>query len=362
MGQLKKIGVLRALQLGDLMCMVPAMRALRAAYPEARIVLFGLPGAKEFVTRFSRYFDGLLEFPGYPGLPEQPVDPVKVAEFLRQVQNEKFDLVLQLQGNGTIINPLMGLLGAKQVAGFFSEKDGYCPDPRTFLLYPEGEHESIKFLKLMDFLGVARQGEYLEFPVKDEEREKFGRLRKKFALTPGRFICLNPGARDPRRQWISRNFAVVGEAFAKRGFGVVLTGSPQDRPVCEAVAKQMIHPCIDLAGLTGLGELAALLESSALLITNDTGISHIAVALKVKSIVIFSAFSDPVRWAPLDQGVHISLSPKEAEDPDMVVKAASVLMEKSVAVPKLIKTERFTTPIDLSASDLNNQAARVGES
>ncbi|HEY9604288.1 MAG TPA: hypothetical protein V6C85_21920, partial [Allocoleopsis sp.] len=71
---LKRIAVLRALGgLGDLLCAVPALRSLRAAHPQAEIVLIGLGAIEPLVRRFDRYLDTLLEFPGYPGLPEQPL-------------------------------------------------------------------------------------------------------------------------------------------------------------------------------------------------------------------------------------------------------------------------------------------------
>src|SRR5882757_5527 len=95
---IKKIAIFRALQLGDMLCSIPAIRALRRAYPDAEITLLGLPWAAAFVQRFHRYFDRFIHFPGYPGLPEQEYDESVFRCFLEEMQEEEFDLLLQMQG------------------------------------------------------------------------------------------------------------------------------------------------------------------------------------------------------------------------------------------------------------------------
>ena len=114
------MGILRALQLGDLLCAVPCVRALRAALPDAEMVLIGLPWARSFVQRFDMYLDGFREFPGYPGLPEQAPRLERIGAFLDEIQAEEFDLVLQMQGSGRITNPLAVLLGRGSPPGFGS--------------------------------------------------------------------------------------------------------------------------------------------------------------------------------------------------------------------------------------------------
>src|SRR4051812_20778015 len=165
----RKIAVFRALKLGDLLCAVPALRALRSAYPEARISLIGLPWAREFVDRYRAYLDDFHEFPGYPGLPEQEPEPDRIPAFLTAMQEEHFDLAIQLHGSGGVSNPLVRLFGAKRTAGFY-ERGSDCLDPWTFLPYPEHGLELRKLLSLMEFLGIPARGEGLEFPIQPADR------------------------------------------------------------------------------------------------------------------------------------------------------------------------------------------------
>src|SRR5262249_36824447 len=143
----KCLVVFRALQLGDLLCGVPAFRALRKAFPDSEIVLVGLPWARDFVERYQAYIDGFREFPGYPGLPEQPPRIEVLPSFLAGLQAERFDLCLQLHGCGTLTNHVVSLFGARRLAGFFVP-GAYCPDPDRFLPYPTDGLEIRRLLRL----------------------------------------------------------------------------------------------------------------------------------------------------------------------------------------------------------------------
>jgi ADP-heptose:LPS heptosyltransferase len=295
---IQTIAIVRALPgLGDFLCAVPALRALRAAFPTARILLIGLAQSQSWVERYGHYLDGRLPFPGFPGIPEVPFSARQTVLALRDIQ--QFDLVLQLHGNGCWLNSFALLLGARFTAGCCLA--GQCPDPDWFLTYPEQASEVWRCLQLLRFLGIPLQGDDLEFPVKSGDWQEWQTLVAAYRLR--HYICLHPGASVGAKCWQPRHFATVADALAAQGWSVVLTGTAAEAELVKAVAAQMIYPAIDLAGQTSLGGLALLLKHSRLLICNDTGISHLAAALKVNSVVIFSD-SDPQRWAPLNRQRH----------------------------------------------------------
>ncbi len=291
-----RIAVLRALQLGDLLCTVPALRALDAAWPDARITLIGLPWARQFAARFRRYIDAYLEFPGFPGLRERDLDLQALPEFFQSSRNLHFDLVLQMQGSGEITNPLAVLLGAGRTAGFY-RPGRFCPDPRRYLEWRDDEHEVLRWLRLVERLGAPARGTQLEFPLTDADYQEWR------GLGLDHYAVLHPGSQLRSRRWPPERFAQVGDALAREGMQVVITGIAAEAGLVRRVREAMREPALDLAGRTTLGGLAALIARARLLVANDTGVSHIAAATRTPSVII-ACGSDPRRWAPLERQLH----------------------------------------------------------
>jgi ADP-heptose:LPS heptosyltransferase len=324
----RRIAVFRALQLGDLLCAVPALRALRGALPAAEIILIGLPWARAFAERFDGYLDGFREFPGFPGLPERSAQVAELPPFLAAMQRERFDLVIQMHGCGTIANPLMACLGARMLAGFCKPGE-FCPDAQRFLPYPERAPEVWRHLRLMAFLGVPARGEDLEFPVLPRDRQALAELAEAECLRPGSYVCVHPGARGAYRRWPPGRFAAVADALAGRGLRVILTGTREEAPLTAAVAAAMSAPAADLACRTDLGTLAALLEGARLLVCNDTGVSHLAAALRTPSVVVFHAISELDGWPPLDRQRHRVVCRLGGVTPEAVLAQADDLLART---------------------------------
>jgi ADP-heptose:LPS heptosyltransferase len=301
-----RIALLRALQLGDLLCAVPALRLLHGAFPTAHVSLVGLPWARDFAARLHDYLDDFIEFPGYPGLPERAVDLPAVPRFLSAMQARRLDLAIQLQGDGTITNGLVALFGARQMAGFRlpgSVSSAPLPDARL-AAYPSWLPEPHRHLYLVQWLTGLTGSDTLEFPVRDDENAEWAATASAAGLHPNGYACLHAGARDPRRRWAVEKFAQVAGWLSARGLRVVLTGDgAEERGLAERMARACPAPVTNVANRTSLGALAAAIRDARLLVCNDTGVSHLAAALRTPSVIVFRT-TDPARWAPVDRRRH----------------------------------------------------------
>ncbi|QDV36265.1 glycosyltransferase family 9 protein [Tautonia plasticadhaerens] len=318
------MAIFRALQLGDMLCAVPALRAFRAALPDAELVLIGLPWAKSFASRFRRYLDGFREFPGFPGLPERAPEVGRIPGFFSELQAERFDLAVQMHGSGLLTNPLVERIGAGRCAGFF-RLGGRCPDPETFMPWPEEGLEVRRLLRLPEYLGAPPRGEELEFPLDESDARSLREALGEEELGPMRYCCIHAGASVPGRCWPPGRFAAVAETLSRCGLKVVLTGTASEADRARAVARGLRGPFLDMTGRTGLGALGALLSGARLLICNDTGVSHVAAALRVPSVVL-STGDNPSRWAPADSRLHRVLCPAPDVHPGAVIAEAEDLL------------------------------------
>jgi ADP-heptose:LPS heptosyltransferase len=337
----RRIAILRALKLGDLLCTVPAFRALRAAHPFAEIRLIGLPWASELVRRYDAYLDALFVLPGFPGFPEQAFDARAFTRFLDEVQSWAPDLVLQIHGSGELSNPLALLLGGQATAGYYLPGQ-FCPDPARFVPYPADLPEVDRHLRLTEHLGIPPQGRQKELPVHDADRRALADAVHGFGLA-GPYAVVHPGASVPAHYWPPERFAAVADHLAGQGLRIVLTGGAHEAQVTASVQRLMRAPAIDLTGRTSLGTLAALLEGAALLVSNDTGVMHVGESVGTPLVAV-SFDPEAWRWAPRDDERFRLLPGGLAVSTSDVLEAASEQLCRRTAAPDTARSPAGQTP------------------
>ena len=182
--------------LGDLLCTVPAVRALRAARPDLHVGLATWPEMAGVVGRLAPWVDELVPFPGAPGIPERAPDGT-LPDWSARMAARGWDLALQVYGDNPAANAVTASVGARLTGGFAPTR-GPALDPALHLPYPHAEHEAVRHLQLLEHLGLPPgASRALELPVTDDDE----RAAHQLGLPPGGYAVLHPGATSASRRW-----------------------------------------------------------------------------------------------------------------------------------------------------------------
>jgi len=280
---------------GDAVMSLPAIRAVRARFPQAEIVVLARPWVADLYARETAVHR-VIPYTAAPGLHALGAKWC-VARTLRR---ERFDCAVLLQN-------AFEAAGIAWLAGI-PRRIGYDRDGRRGLLtdaipvpHP-GEiprHERFYYLEMLRRAGVID-----ELPESDAirlegadtaRREGVRRLEERHIGGP--VTGVSPGAAyGTAKQWLPERFAEAAIALARtQGGSVALFGSAGERGLCEAVAKAVrqagITAC-NLAGETTLGEFIELAAACRVFLTNDSGAMHVAAALGVSTVAVFGATDD----------------------------------------------------------------------
>ena len=309
----RRVGILRALQLGDLLCAVPALRALRAALPDAEMVLIGLPWREASFNALTCIWMAFENSPAIRAFPSKRRGSSGSEPFSMRSRPRSSTWFYRCK-EAVGLPTRLRFCSARITAGF-REPGGYCPDPERFLLYTDHGLEIDRLLSLVEFLGIPARGTHLEFPLRPEDYRALENIPEARRLQPGRYVCVHVGASTPARRWPLWNFVEVAGWLADRGLAIALSGTAAEAGLTASVAAQLPNGAVNLAGRTDLGCLAALLSGAALLICNDTGVSHLADALRVPSVVI-STGKNPQALGPQRSGAVSGPLPGNGRAPE----------------------------------------------
>ena len=254
--------VLRALGVGDLAAGVPALRALRTAFPDRTLAL----AAPAWLTPLIELIGGVDRIVPTEGLAPLPALPAP-------------ELAVNLHGSGPESHRLLQAVSPAGMWAFASPAAGHLDGP----IWAEEEHEVRRWCRLLSHYDVPADPGDLSLAVPPAG------VRRQVSI-------VHPGAKSPARRW--PHFAAVARALSERGHDVVVTGSAGERGIAQDVARAAgLPPEAVLAGDTGLGDLAALVAHARLLVSGDTGIAHLATAYGTASVVLFGPVP-PRRWGP----------------------------------------------------------------
>src|ERR671917_940982 len=281
----RKIAVLRAGGIGDFIFTLPALHALRAAYPEARITLLGEAWHEELLSGRPGPIGRALAVPRSTGVngPDTGVDEdeEELERFFARMREERFDLALQMHGGGGYSNPFVRKLGARVTAGTKTPEAVALDRNVPYVYY---QSEILRYLEVASLVGARTEDLEPRLPVTDEDLAEAGDAVHE---AEGTLVALHPGAGDPRRRWPPEKFAAVGDALAGAGVHVAVVGIEEDRPLIFGIVDAMSHEVHNLCGRLSLRGLAGILSRCAVVVSNDSGPLHLATAVGAATVGIF---------------------------------------------------------------------------
>ena len=275
---------------GDVVMATPTFRAVRESDPDAHVALLCKPYVRP-ILHGAPWFNEIITYPGRG-----------VCELWRlaaRLRAERFDLA--------IILPNSFRAALEVFLGRVRRRIGYARRRRALLLtHPVAPPRDSKgrfvprnmvdyYLTLCQHLGYKGLSRREELFITPECQARADAFLEKHEIGPDtQMIGLNPGgAFGSSKIWPAGRFAAVADTLAERhACRIILFGSPSERPILEAVAAAMEHePILAEPGELDLDTLKPLVKRCALLVTNDTGARHFAVAFDVPVVCIMGSTS-----------------------------------------------------------------------
>ncbi len=201
---------------------------------------------------------------------------------------------------------LMRFAGTEERVGYENESRGFL---LTKPLKKEGggrkKHLAKEYLELAAACGYGGKA---QSPFKELRRwrMKNSRSTDRLSRLGAMGVVLAPGAAyGPAKRWPLRNFIELGQRLARqRRARLIVTGSREEAPLAQRVAKEIGSRAVSVAGETGLEDLMRVLAHSRLVVCNDSGTMHLAAALGCRVLAIFGS-SDPKWTAPLGKKAKV---------------------------------------------------------
>ncbi|MGF1645729.1 MAG: glycosyltransferase family 9 protein [Kineosporiaceae bacterium] len=261
---------------------MPALRALRRALGGHRLVLAGTPA----LLGAAQAWDLVDE--AVPTVPWEPPAGADVPDLAVNLQGEGPRHVEELAALGP---RLLVTFGAPELAG-----PGRVVLPWVAPDLPyAGEHQADRWLRLVRAgVGADRQpGDSVIVPPETVPEPG----------VPRGSVVLHPGATSGARRWPGRQFSEVAAVLGDRGIDVVVTAGPGEERLAEAVVFGAVSRRVRAWAPESVVELSAGLARASAVVVGDTGVGHLAAALRVPAVHLYGP-SDPAEWGPFDDRAH----------------------------------------------------------
>jgi heptosyltransferase-2 len=293
----RRILVARTDRIGDVLLSTPVLKALREHYPMSYIAMMVAPATKDIVEG-NPYIDKVIVFDK-----DKSRGLFSTINFAKRLKKDGFDIAVILHPT-VRVHLLAFLAGIKERIGY-DRKGPYFLTRTIAHRKQEGtKHESEYNFDLLEPLGIYNVQRELYMPIRSSSQRVVEELLEQAGITPQEtLVAINPASSCISRRWPLSKFAQVIDGLAARqGVKVLIIADTQHRNISEELLSLTQSMPLDFSGRFDLSGLASLFKRCRLVISNDSGPVHMAVAVKTPVISIFGRNQpglSPRRWGPL---------------------------------------------------------------
>jgi lipopolysaccharide heptosyltransferase II len=296
----KRILIILHGSIGDVTRALPLANLLRKGFPQA-LVSWSIEPASLPLVQGHPAIDEVIVFDRQRGWNA-------FRPFLAKIRARKFDVVLDLQRH-LKSGFVSWWSGAPQRIGF-SRTDAKELNWIFNNLHIEAFGGDISkldhYLKFAEYLGISQSPIEWDFALTDEEEAAIGRH---LARVSHKFAVLFVGTRWQSKQWFPAQMALCADLLHnKYQFDVVLLGGKDDQELAREAVALTKAPMINHVGRTSLREAVGIIQRATIAVGPDTGLMHIAAAVKTPVVSLWGATS-PARTGPYDNA-HLVIQGK----------------------------------------------------
>jgi len=297
----RNILAVRLDNIGDVVMLGPALRAVKETSPEARLTLLATPGGATAVPLLPWVDDALAWRPVWQDLGHLPFDPAREWDLIELLRARQFDAALIFTSFSQSPHPpgyVCYLAGIPLRAGESTEFGGATLSTEL-KGSPDDLHQVERNLRLVERLGFVAHDRRLTVFPSSADRDAVPHLLGQAGIDATRpYVLLHPGASAAARRYPAERFGeIVRLLTGEQGYQVLVTGVEREQALVETVVAgaPLARP---LVGGTTLGAYTALVERAETVICNDTLPMHLADAVCTPVVVTFAGTDLEEQWRP----------------------------------------------------------------
>lgn len=297
--RVRRLVVLRLDNLGDVVMIGPALRAIKAHHPQIHLTLLASPGGAPAAALLPWVDQLRVHRPLWQDLGCLPFDPAREATLIDALRGGHYDAALILTSFNQSPHPaaLACALAGIPVRIASSHERGQA---LTFALpsAPDPLHQVERYLRLVEAVGLPATDRRLALAIPEAARTGARELLAARGVTAD-YLVLNPFTSCEARTYEPARFASAARIIGDRtGLAVALCGGEKDRSRAAALVERLGPRGVNLVGATDLPLFAAVIAGARLVLTGNTGALHIADALSVPQLILYAGTDLESQWAP----------------------------------------------------------------